>query len=127
MAKDDAFFEPLRANEFARLDPDGVAFLDSVGSGEYAESHLRAHQENLHAGGQRIKAPGSLRTAVVSPRPPRLILPVVDRQRHCSFRFREDRQNSRQRQLNNRGHILRCLALQETSAKDKGVARCHSV
>jgi selenocysteine lyase/cysteine desulfurase len=43
----DAAFAELRASEFGRLDRAGLAYLDFVGSGLYAESQLAAHQRLL--------------------------------------------------------------------------------
>lgn len=43
----DAEFARLRAREFGRLDRTGLAYLDFVGSGLYAESQLVAHQALL--------------------------------------------------------------------------------
>ena len=40
-------FESLRDEEFARLDETGQVYLDYTGSGLYAASHLRAHEEYL--------------------------------------------------------------------------------
>ena len=40
-------FESLRAEEFGRLDEAGQVYLDYTGSGLYAASHLRAHEEYL--------------------------------------------------------------------------------
>lgn len=42
-----AWFQDLRAREFARLDDEGQAYLDYTGSGLYAASQLRAHEELL--------------------------------------------------------------------------------
>jgi selenocysteine lyase/cysteine desulfurase len=43
-------FEELRRREFARLDGQGLAYLDYTGSALYAMSQIRAHQEILGAG-----------------------------------------------------------------------------
>ncbi len=40
-------FEALRVKEFGRLDEAGQVYLDYTGSGLYAASHLRAHEEYL--------------------------------------------------------------------------------
>ncbi len=40
-------FEQLRVREFSRLDEGGHAYLDYTGSGLYAESQLRSHEEFL--------------------------------------------------------------------------------
>lgn len=40
-------FESLRVEEFGRLDEAGQVYLDYTGSGLYAASHLRAHEEYL--------------------------------------------------------------------------------
>jgi selenocysteine lyase/cysteine desulfurase len=40
-------FEALRASEFGRLDERGTVYLDYTGSGLYAASHLRMHQDFL--------------------------------------------------------------------------------
>ena len=42
-----AFFDGLRAREFARLDATRTAYLDYAGSGLYAESQLRQHHARL--------------------------------------------------------------------------------
>jgi selenocysteine lyase/cysteine desulfurase len=49
MAADDAFFARLRADEYPRLDATAAAYLDYAGSALYAESQLRAHQEQLRS------------------------------------------------------------------------------
>ena len=43
----DERFEALRAREFSRLDAGGHVYLDYTGSGLYAESQLRRHEEFL--------------------------------------------------------------------------------
>lgn len=47
MVTDDVYFETLRAEEYARLDRLGVVYLDYAGSGLFAESQVRSHQELL--------------------------------------------------------------------------------
>jgi selenocysteine lyase/cysteine desulfurase len=42
-----AYFADLRAREFARLDANGVAYLDYAGSAVYAASHVAAHHARL--------------------------------------------------------------------------------
>lgn len=46
-AAPEAYFEELRARDFARLDAKGLAYLDYTGSALYAESQLRAHHALL--------------------------------------------------------------------------------
>jgi selenocysteine lyase/cysteine desulfurase len=46
----ETFFSELRRSEFARLDRDGMAYLDYAGSGLYAESQLAAHHAMLASG-----------------------------------------------------------------------------
>lgn len=46
-AAPEAYFEELRAREFARLDARGEAYLDYTGSALHAESQLRAHHALL--------------------------------------------------------------------------------
>jgi selenocysteine lyase/cysteine desulfurase len=43
-------FQAIRAREFARLDAQGLVYLDYTGSALYAESQLRAHHALLHDG-----------------------------------------------------------------------------
>ena len=43
------FFARVRADEYARLDATGVAYLDYAGSALYADSQLRAHQDLLRS------------------------------------------------------------------------------
>lgn len=45
--RDENFFAQLRAEEFARLDAGGHAYLDYTGSALYAERQVRAHAELL--------------------------------------------------------------------------------
>lgn len=45
--RDELYFTELRANEFARLDAGGHAYLDFTGSALYAERQVRAHAEML--------------------------------------------------------------------------------
>ena len=45
-----SFFDDLRRREFARLDANGVAYLDYTGSALYAESHVDAHRALLLRG-----------------------------------------------------------------------------
>lgn len=47
---DETFFAHLRADEYARLDATGAAYLDYAGSALYADSQLRAHHDQLRAG-----------------------------------------------------------------------------
>jgi selenocysteine lyase/cysteine desulfurase len=50
MLTDDAFFEALRSSEYARLDRQGVTYLDYAGSAVFAASQLDAHRESLLTG-----------------------------------------------------------------------------
>jgi selenocysteine lyase/cysteine desulfurase len=43
----DSFFADLRQREFARLDANGVAYLDYAGSGLYADAQVAAHRAML--------------------------------------------------------------------------------
>ncbi|HTM27292.1 MAG TPA: aminotransferase class V-fold PLP-dependent enzyme [Vicinamibacterales bacterium] len=43
----DGFFAELREREFARLDENGIAYLDHGGSAPHAASHVAAHRELL--------------------------------------------------------------------------------
>jgi selenocysteine lyase/cysteine desulfurase len=45
-----AFFADLRRREFARLDTNGIAYLDNAGSALYAASHVDAHRALLERG-----------------------------------------------------------------------------
>ena len=47
LAESTALFAELRRREFARLDREGLAYLDYAGSGLYAESQLDAHRATL--------------------------------------------------------------------------------
>jgi selenocysteine lyase/cysteine desulfurase len=47
---DGKYFERLRAREFARLDKQGLAYLDYTGSALYGASQIRAHQRLLADG-----------------------------------------------------------------------------
>lgn len=49
-ARLDPVITALRANEFARLDRDHVAYLDYTGSALYTERQIRAHQVMLTHG-----------------------------------------------------------------------------
>ena len=47
--QDEQFFARLRADEYARLDATGAAYLDYAGSALYADSQLRAHHDQLRS------------------------------------------------------------------------------
>lgn len=47
--EDGQFFARLRADEYARLDATGAAYLDYAGSALYADSQLRAHHDQLRS------------------------------------------------------------------------------
>jgi selenocysteine lyase/cysteine desulfurase len=50
MLTDNAFFEALRASEFARLDRQRLAYLDYAGTAIFAESQIDAHRDLLLTG-----------------------------------------------------------------------------